>query len=83
MSRTLYITDHKQLEQVISRVKDSSWVSMDTEANSMFGYPERVCLIQVFTDDVEAFIDPLSPAFKECDSLNAFFGLFWEAFLSP
>ena len=35
-------------------------IAVDTEANSMFAYHERICLVQVSTPDADILIDPLA-----------------------
>lgn len=39
----------------------AQWVAVDTEADSLHAYPEKVCLVQVSTADGDRLIDPLSP----------------------
>ncbi|HXS69591.1 MAG TPA: HRDC domain-containing protein [Candidatus Polarisedimenticolia bacterium] len=38
----------------------ASWVAVDTEADSLHAYPEKVCLIQISTAGHDELIDPLS-----------------------
>ncbi len=45
------------------------WIAMDTEADSLHAYPEKVCLIQISLPGMDELIDPLSgidlgPLFK-------------------
>jgi ribonuclease D len=37
----------------------ASWVAVDTEADSLHAYPEKVCLIQISTAESDMLIDPL------------------------
>jgi ribonuclease D len=41
-------------------VRAADWVAVDTEANSLHAYPERVCLIQISTAQGDRLIDPLA-----------------------
>jgi ribonuclease D len=38
----------------------ASWVALDTEADSLHAYPEKVCLIQISTVSGDRLIDPLA-----------------------
>src|ERR1043165_5136384 len=38
----------------------ASWVAVDTEADSLHAYPEKVCLIQISTVSGDDLIDPLA-----------------------
>src|SRR5438876_7447526 len=38
----------------------ASWVAVDTEADSLHAYPEKVCLIQISTAAGDELIDPLA-----------------------
>src|SRR5258708_383112 len=41
-------------------LKAASWVAVDTEADSLHAYPEKVCLIQISTVAGDELIDPLA-----------------------
>ena len=41
-------------------LRKSSWVSLDTEADSLHSYPEKLCLLQISLPDTDVLIDPLS-----------------------
>lgn len=49
-----------QLQELIERVKSAPWVAIDTEADSLHAYPEKICLIQVSLPGTDDVIDPLS-----------------------
>ncbi len=49
------------LEDWMPRLKAASWVALDTEADSLHAYPEKLCLLQVSTEGEDDLIDPLSP----------------------
>src|SRR5437879_115099 len=38
----------------------TTWVAVDTEADSLHAYPEKVCLIQISTASGDELIDPLA-----------------------
>jgi ribonuclease D len=38
----------------------AKWVTLDTEADSLHAYPEKVFLIQISTTDGDRLIDPLA-----------------------
>src|SRR5262249_38758231 len=44
----------------LPKLRAATWVAVDTEADSLHAYPEKVCLIQVSTVSGDVLIDPLS-----------------------
>jgi ribonuclease D len=38
----------------------ADWVALDTEADSLHAYPEKLCLLQISTDAGDKLIDPLT-----------------------
>ncbi|MBR5690986.1 MAG: ribonuclease D [Verrucomicrobia bacterium] len=60
MSGTDFVSKQGQLENLLKLIELAPWVSLDTEANSMYGYPEKVCLIQLSTESVDSIVDPLA-----------------------
>jgi ribonuclease D len=48
------------LEQVMPRLREAEALGVDLEADSMFHYQEKVCLIQIATGQMNLLIDPLS-----------------------
>src|ERR1035437_7777427 len=38
----------------------ATWVAVDTEADSLHAYPEKVCLIQISTVSGDVLVDPLA-----------------------
>src|SRR6476660_10388223 len=38
----------------------ASWVAVDTEADSLHAYPEKICLIQISTVYGDNLVDPLA-----------------------
>ena len=53
-------TDEK-LAALLPALKSATWLALDTEADSLHAYPEKVCLIQISTTAGDELIDPLSP----------------------
>jgi ribonuclease D len=52
-------TEH-QLGEFLPVLRAATWVAVDTEADSLHAYPEKVCLIQISTLAGDQLIDPLS-----------------------
>ena len=48
------------LANYLPRLRAAEWVAVDTEADSLHAYPEKVCLIQISTVSGDRLIDPLS-----------------------
>ena len=54
------IDTEQKLAAFLPKFRAASWVAVDTEADSLHAYPEKVCLIQISTVAGDALIDPLS-----------------------
>ena len=54
-------------------IKSASWLALDTEADSLHAYPEKICLIQITTAGGDELIDPLGNLNLDplLDALNA------------
>jgi ribonuclease D len=52
-------TDDK-LRELLPRVHDAAWVALDTEADSLHSYPEKLCLIQLTLPAGDYLVDPLA-----------------------
>lgn len=50
----------EKLAAYLPILTNAEWVAVDTEADSLHAYPEKVCLIQVSTADADRLIDPLA-----------------------
>src|SRR5215471_7620116 len=48
------------LAAFLPRLHAATWVAVDTEADSLHAYPEKICLIQVSTVYGDNLIDPLA-----------------------
>ena len=49
-----------QLQPLLPALREAEWLAMDTEADSLHAYPEKLCLIQVSIPGRDELIDPLS-----------------------
>lgn len=54
------IDTEQQLETFLPQLRSATWVAVDTEADSLHAYPEKVCLIQISTVEGDRLIDPLA-----------------------
>lgn len=63
-----YIDNATKLNDLLQRLDDAEWVTLDTEFIREKTYYPRLCLIQIASDDVLACIDPL-----QIDNLQPFF----------
>ena len=48
------------LSSVMKAVSKATEIALDTEADSMHAYPEKVCLIQIRIGEQSWLLDPLS-----------------------
>lgn len=54
-----YITTPEALAQFVAQAADAKMMAVDLEADSMFHYREKVCLLQIAADGLIVVIDPL------------------------
>ena len=54
------IDSDEKLAAWLPVVRAADWISVDTEADSLHAYPEKVCLIQISTSAGDRLVDPLS-----------------------
>lgn len=52
-------TDEK-LASFLPRLSAASWIALDTEADSLHAYPEKLCLIQISIEGSDHLVDPLA-----------------------
>jgi ribonuclease D len=52
-------TDAK-LAALLPAIKSAEWLALDTEADSLHAYPEKVCLVQITTTAGDRLVDPLA-----------------------
>jgi ribonuclease D len=53
------------LSGLAAAVRRSDWVALDTEADSLHAYPEKLCLLQVGIPGEERLVDPLADVHLE------------------
>lgn len=56
----MLIENDADLKKIIPELKGESAIGVDLEADSMFHYQEKVCLVQISTHRLNIVIDPLS-----------------------
>ncbi len=54
------IVTKAELAGYLETLRSATWVAVDTEADSLHAYPEKVCLIQISTTAGDRLIDPLA-----------------------
>src|SRR6266478_2101404 len=54
------IDTEEKLKAFLGTLQAATWVAVDTEADSLHAYPEKVCLIQISTVAGDELIDPLA-----------------------
>ena len=54
------IDSEPKLAVFLPVLRAAPWVAVDTEADSLHAYPEKVCLIQISTDSSDRLVDPLA-----------------------
>jgi len=54
------IGTQQEFESFLASLEASPWVAVDTEADSLHAYPEKVCLIQISTPSGDRLVDPLA-----------------------
>ncbi len=54
------VDTEERLAAFLPEVRAARWVAVDTEADSLHAYPEKVCLIQISTVSGARLIDPLA-----------------------
>ncbi len=67
------IDTEQKLAAFLPKLHAATWVAVDTEADSLHAYPEKVCLIQISIVGEDKLVDPLA-GFKLdalLDALNA------------
>src|SRR5438552_15519764 len=52
-------TDEK-LAGFLPRLHQAEWIAVDTEADSLHAYPEKLCLLQISIEGADELFDPLS-----------------------
>jgi ribonuclease D len=67
------IDTEKELAAFLPKLRAAEWVAIDTEADSLHAYPEKVCLIQISIAGHDRLVDPLAKINLDplLDALNA------------
>jgi ribonuclease D len=74
----IVIDTQEKLFEFLPVVKSAAWIAIDTEADSLHAYPEKVCLIQISTVAGDRLVDPLAdinldPLLDALDALELIF----------
>ena len=56
----LLIENDADLNKIVAELQRESVIGVDLEADSMFHYQEKVCLLQISTHTLHIVVDPLS-----------------------
>ncbi len=56
----LVIDTDARLAELLPRLRAAQWVALDTEADSLHAYPEKLCLMQISIEGRDALLDTLS-----------------------
>ena len=62
LTRPVWVGTQQALALLVQELQKHSRIAVDTEANSLHAYHERVCLIQFSTTDTDYLVAPLSIA---------------------
>lgn len=54
------IDSDAKLTEYLPALRAAEWLAVDTEADSLHAYPEKLCLIQLSTTEGDRLIDPLA-----------------------
>jgi ribonuclease D len=54
------IDTEEKVALFVPELRAATWVAVDTEADSLHAYPEKVCLIQISTTAGDVLVDPLA-----------------------
>src|SRR5580698_2750919 len=49
-----------KLAEFLPVLRAADWVALDTEADSLHAYPEKLCLIQITVGEEDWLVDPLA-----------------------
>lgn len=65
------IDDERTLFELLPALRSAEWVAVDTEADSLHSYPEKLCLIQISIPGRDVLVDPLAglPIIRLLDAL--------------
>ena len=60
ISSIIYISETSQIDLILPELEKATRIALDTEADSLHHYYEKVCLLQVSVPGLNAIIDPLA-----------------------
>ena len=60
VKNVLLIDNDQKLAALLPKLRIAAWLALDTEADSLHAYPEKVCLIQISTAAGDELVDPLA-----------------------
>jgi ribonuclease D len=69
----LLVDTPTRLNQLRQALQIAPRIAVDTESNSLFAYQERVCLIQLSTDEADYLVDPIRLGSAEMGLLGDLF----------
>jgi ribonuclease D len=58
--RYRFLAEFKEIRDYVLRLQSEPALAIDLEADSLYSYPEKVCLIQISTPSANTILDPLS-----------------------
>jgi len=54
------IDTDQRLAAFLPKLREAEWIAVDTEADSLHAYPEKLCLVQISIPGADELLDPLS-----------------------
>jgi ribonuclease D len=60
MEPVIVVERPAQFDELMAELANAPYISIDTESNSFYAYFERVCLIQISTEQQDYIVDPLT-----------------------
>ena len=60
VKNSLLIDNDQKLAALLPKLRAAQWLAIDTEADSLHAYPEKVCLIQISIAGSDVLVDPLA-----------------------
>lgn len=54
------VATEDKLAELLPKLAAADWIAVDTEADSLHAYPEKLCLIQLSVEGMDALVDPLA-----------------------
>lgn len=58
----IFIESQDELDRLVTSLRSSDWIAIDTEADSLHSYFDKVCLVQITTAAGDWIVDPLAGA---------------------